>query len=85
MVQMKDLAATCQEIKQQLSDYLDGELDPAVCAELEQHLRGCDNCRVMVDTLHKTILLYREYSRTPPPAGVHERLVRVLKLDKTHA
>ncbi len=82
---MNDLAATCQEIKQQLSDYLDGDLDPALCAELEHHLRGCDNCRVMVDTLNKTILLYREYGRAPAPAGAHERLVRVLKLDKTHA
>ncbi len=85
MVPMQDLAATCQEIKQQLSQYLDGELDPAVCAELERHLHGCDNCRVLVDTLNKTILLYRDYGRAPAPNGIHERLIRVLKLDKTHA
>ncbi len=85
MVRMKDLASTCQEIKQQLSDYLDGELDPTVCAELERHLHGCDNCRVLVDTLNKTILLYRDYGRSPAPAGVQERLIRVLNLSKRRA
>lgn len=77
---MNDLAATCQEIKQQLSDYLDGELDPAVCVEFEGHLRDCENCRVLVDTLNKTILLYREHGRTPAPIGARERLIRVLNL-----
>ncbi len=79
---MKSLESTCQELKEQLSDYLDGELDPTVCAELERHLAGCDNCRVVVDTLRKTILLYRHYSAPAMPAGAHERLIHVLKLDE---
>jgi anti-sigma factor RsiW len=72
-----DLALTCQEIKQQLSGYLDGELDAAVCAELERHLRDCDNCRVVVDTVRKTILLYREYARGSAPKSPLPKLVRL--------
>ena len=76
---------TCREIKNKLSAYLDGELESALCAEIEQHLRGCDDCRVMVDTLNKTITLYRNYGRSTVPPDVHERLTRVLKLEQLNA
>ncbi len=76
-----DMNTTCQELKAQLSDYIDGELDPGVCAEIERHMAGCDNCRIVVDTLRKTILLYRDYGAPPMPPGAHERLIHVLGLD----
>ncbi len=76
-----DMNTTCQELKAQLSDYIDGELDPGVCAEIERHMAGCDNCRIVVDTLRKTILLYRDYGAPPMPTGAHERLIHVLGLD----
>ncbi len=79
---MKDIATTCQELKQQLSGYLDGELDPLLCAELERHLQNCENCRVVVDTLRRTILLYRDYGRAPAPPDAHARLIHVLNLEK---
>ncbi len=78
---MQDIQTTCQELKAQLSDYLDGDLDSAVCAELERHLAGCDNCRIVVDTLRKTILLYRNYGSATVPPGAHERLLQVLALN----
>lgn len=71
----------CREIKDKLSAYLDGELESALCAEIEQHLSGCDNCRVVVDTLNKTILLYRNYGQVSVPTETHERLTRVLHLE----
>lgn len=78
---MNNVGAACQDIKQKLSEYLDGDLDPAVCDELERHLNGCENCQVVVDTLVKTILVYRNCGRTPAPAAAHARFIRVLDLD----
>ncbi len=78
-----DLSLTCQQIKSQLSEYLDGEVESALCAELERHLRHCENCRVMVDTLNKTVLLYRQYGRVSAPADLAARLIRVLDLKET--
>jgi predicted anti-sigma-YlaC factor YlaD len=50
----------------QLGDYIDGDLEAKLCAQLEQHLTGCDICRIMVDTTRKTVLLYRrEHLRHP--------------------
>ncbi len=79
---MDHLSETCREIKDKLSAYLDGELESALCAEIEQHLRGCDDCRVVVDTLNKTITLYRNYGQATVPPDVHERLTRVLNLQQ---
>ncbi len=76
-----DMTSTCAELKAQLSDYIDGDLDAGLCAELKRHLAGCDNCRIVVDTLRKTILLYRDYSTPAMPAAAHERLMHVLRLD----
>ncbi len=77
-----ELITTCREIKEHLSEYLDGELDRAVGAEIERHLSECENCRVLVDTLNKTILLCRDYGPTSVPAGAHARLIRILDLRK---
>jgi anti-sigma factor RsiW len=79
---MTDIQETCRALKEQLSEYLDGQLESEVCAEIERHIRGCDNCRVMVDTLRKTITLYRDYGRAEVPGEVHQRLTRVLDLER---
>lgn len=72
----------CQEILEHISDYVDGELEAALCAELEVHLAGCRNCRVMVDTLRKTITLYHAQPPAELPSGVEDRLYRVLRIEK---
>jgi anti-sigma factor (TIGR02949 family) len=64
-----------------LSDYLDGELDEQLCAELEQHMDGCGNCRIVVDTLQKTIVLYRDYGHEEVPEDIKSRLYAVLDLE----
>ncbi len=71
----------CRELKDKLSAYLDGELESAICAEIEQHLHNCEDCRVVVDTLNKTITLYRHYGQASVPPDTHDRLTRVLNLE----
>lgn len=73
--------ANCQELLSQLSDYIDGELEVALCAEIEEHLAGCANCRIMVDTMRKTIILYHEQAPEELPSDVKDRLYHVLKLE----
>lgn len=70
----------CRRLWRLLSDYLDGELEAALCAELEAHLADCPDCRAMVDTLRKIIILYRSQAPTELPADVKDRLYRVLEL-----
>ncbi|HEY57333.1 MAG TPA: hypothetical protein G4O04_02115 [Anaerolineae bacterium] len=66
------------------SDYLDKELEVAVCRELEAHLKRCPHCQVVVDTLRQTLYLYqtilREQTPTLPPE-VQQRLYARISLE----
>ncbi len=64
----------CQDLLKALSDYVDGDIDPAICDEFRDHLAGCNPCRVVVDNIRQTISLYRGGERYEMPPGFHERL-----------
>jgi predicted anti-sigma-YlaC factor YlaD len=50
---------TCHALLGSLSDYVDGAAEDELCAEIERHLASCEDCRIVVDTLRKTITLYK--------------------------
>lgn len=70
----------CRDRLSELCDYLDGELEVRLCARLEAHLAECRDCRVMVDTLRRTITLYRDQPVADLPGEVQQRLYQVLEL-----
>ncbi len=74
----------CQRVLSHLNDYIDGELSPQLCTELEAHLAVCENCRVVFDTLNKTLYLVHQLRETPPqlPETVEYRLFAVMKLEQ---
>ena len=69
---------SCKNTLIQLSDFLDGDLDPALAEELKQHLIACDDCRVVVDTTRQTIQLYCNAEPIPLPEDVEKRLQQAL-------
>lgn len=70
----------CRDMLGALSDYVDGEIDDELCAEISRHLDECGNCRIVVDTLQRTVLLYREYCHEEVPDDARDRLYAVLNL-----
>ena len=71
----------CQHMLGALSDYIDDELEARLCAEIKAHLKKCPDCQVMVDTLNKTVVLYRTHGQAEMPADVQTRLYAVLELE----
>ena len=69
---------TCKEFLQELSDYLDENVDAEIRAKLEHHITECPNCWVVCDTTKKTIQIYRGVDPYQMPAGVHDRLITAL-------
>jgi anti-sigma factor RsiW len=66
-----------------LSEYLDGDLGEDLCNELEHHMADCEDCRIVVDTLRKTIYLYHASSAAGElPEDVRQRLYLRLNLDE---
>jgi anti-sigma factor RsiW len=75
--------AACQQLLDSLSDYIDGELPDDLCARLELHLEDCQNCKIVVDSLRKTVYLYQVTSEEPSvPVDVRQRLFRCLDLEE---
>jgi len=71
----------CKHLLGSLSDYVDGDLGEEICAEIERHLSGCENCRVVVDSLKKTVYLYHATAGDAQiPEGVRNRLFQRLEL-----
>jgi len=71
----------CRSLLGSLSDYVDGTAQDELCRELERHLAECEDCRIVVDTLKKTVYLYHANADTALPMPVRERLFKRLNLD----
>jgi anti-sigma factor RsiW len=69
----------CQAIFALLSEYLDGQLPPATCEELEQHIRGCAPCVAFVESLKRSIGICREYSPSEEPPPLDPTVKELLK------
>ena len=61
----------CKEVFAMLSDYLDLELPPEACHEIEAHIAGCPPCVEFAESLRKTVDLCRRYqpAELPRPMG----------------
>ena len=71
----------CELILENLSAYLDGETSAALCAEIDKHLAGCDDCQVVVDTLRRTIMLYHTLPQPGMPESLRKRLYKTFDLE----
>lgn len=72
----------CESLLSSLSDYVDGTAQEEICRELEHHLAECEDCRIVVDTLKKTVYLYHSNTETELPVAVRDRLFKRLNLDE---
>ncbi len=45
----------CEDIREMLVDYADGELSPGQSSEVTEHIETCENCRKLLTALQKTL------------------------------
>jgi anti-sigma factor RsiW len=69
---------TCKKFLHELSEYLDGRLDPELRAELQKHVSECPNCWVVCDTTEKTLKIYKGMEPQPLPPDVESRFMKAL-------
>ncbi|MGA2820352.1 MAG: zf-HC2 domain-containing protein [Anaerolineales bacterium] len=69
----------CRRLLGSLSAYLDGEIEARVCQAIQAHLASCEDCRVVVDTLRKTISLVHQSPQPVLPLSARQRLFQVLE------
>jgi predicted anti-sigma-YlaC factor YlaD len=64
----------CDEVLENLREFLDEQERADLCAQIEEHLKHCHDCQVEVDTIKKTIVLYQVDRRTEVPLTVSKAL-----------
>lgn len=69
----------CEELLAMLNEYVDGTVNPSVCAEFERHMAGCNPCQVVVDNIRQTITLYKDGQPCEIPLECRERLHDALR------
>jgi len=64
----------CDEMLLLLNEYVDGDLPPGECEDLQRHLKGCNPCQVVIDNIRHTITICRDGEPLELPAPVRQRL-----------
>lgn len=70
----------CRALLGDLSLYVDGEASESLCDDIERHMAECEDCRIVVDTLARTVKLYQEHGRAALPGEARHRLFVALDL-----
>lgn len=57
----------CKHVLREISRYIDGEVDPTLQAQIEEHLKYCRRCKVLLDTTRKLLYLLADGKVLIPP------------------
>ena len=69
----------CKGVIREISNYIDGDLDPVVKQELERHLEHCEDCTMIVDQTCKSIEILCDSRPVALPSDVRARLHTALR------
>jgi hypothetical protein len=72
------MVVKCEQVWLEVSNYLDGEVDPNLRVAIEEHVRGCKQCAAVVDGTRNVIELYGDERMLEVPFGFSQRLHRRL-------
>jgi anti-sigma factor RsiW len=69
----------CKGVIRELSNFIDGDLDPGLKSELEHHLEHCEDCTMIVDQTRKSIEILCDSRPVELPSEVRSRLHLALR------
>lgn len=70
----------CKPILERLCDALGEDLNSPLCLELKEHLDSCPDCTLQLDTVRRTVEIYRTIPCQRCPGEVSQRLLARLNL-----
>ena len=66
---------SCEDVLRELSNYIDLEVGEELRQQIEEHLRACHNCTVLVSTTRKTLSLVADSNILELPGDISQRLM----------
>jgi hypothetical protein len=64
----------CEDVWREISNYFEGDLDPALKLALEEHVVQCRHCQSVRDGMRNVIGLYGDKTMLTLPTGFYSRL-----------
>jgi hypothetical protein len=64
----------CTDLLSHLTDYFDEQLSVGLREEIRVHTSGCQHCKVVLDTTHQTIEVYKGNEIYEVSTELRERL-----------
>jgi anti-sigma factor RsiW len=68
------MVVNCEEVWREVSNYLDGEVEPGLRVAMQEHIRGCKRCAAVVDGTRNVLQLYGDERMLEVPLGFSQRL-----------
>jgi hypothetical protein len=77
---MRKTRLHCKQVVLHICDNLDEGINSARCREIRKHLAKCPNCTAYLNSMKKTVSLYKRVKDPRLPGKVRLRLHSILKL-----
>jgi hypothetical protein len=68
------MVVNCEEVWREISNYLDGGIEPSLRFAMEEHIRGCRRCAAVLDGTRNVVQLYGDERMLEVPLGFSQRL-----------
>ena len=76
---MNVVEISCVEVWRELSNYIDGAIDPELRLRIEEHFKGCEHCAAILDGTRNVVRLVGDGRAFDLPAGFSDRLKKRLQ------
>lgn len=71
-------AVNCEQVWQEISNYIEGEVEPGLRSAMDTHFRTCKSCSSVLEGTRNVISLYSDERMIEVPAGFGSRLEKRL-------
>lgn len=68
------MVVNCEHVWREVSNYLEGEVDPALRVAMEEHFKGCKHCTAVLNGTRNVVQLYGDERLLEVPVGFSQRL-----------
>jgi hypothetical protein len=68
----------CEQVWREVSNYIEGEVDPGLRTAMEEHFRSCKRCASVLEGMRNVVQLYGDERMMEAPAGFGRRLEKRL-------
>jgi hypothetical protein len=72
----------CRSAYKHICQNLDADINSSQCREIRAHIESCSNCTAYLDSVKKTVYLYRAYPTPRVSAQTHKKLIATIALAK---